>query len=485
MAENTTVRKRSIVSQQSTAEAIVESPSSSDDQVKVIVAGSLAIDLSCDYRPTTRAAKVPLSGTSNPATITRNIGGVGHNVSIAIQYMGTSVSLCTAVGSDAEGKHAINVISDRGMDVNGVKTLTDGSRTAQYVALNDAEKDLVMAMADMTIMESSDAQFAQLWQPDLHRHRPRWLVVDGNWDSTTLSNWISAGRQVGANIAYEPVSAEKAGRIFKQHEGTLFHTRGVADLASPNVMELEAMVNSLEDRVLVSPTLETHSFLNTVVDRSSHKNAWSVFLNAILGRSFSSKWAPELQTKFDADYGHLQLRALKQELRERYEHVLLSALTLLPWIPTILTKLGSEGVLLTQFLHHDHPNLKSKNAIYTKPEHGQDIKATLRRSLAHLDSLGLVGEHDLSDFDMDDHTLRGVGGVYVRLFPPAEVVPQDQVVSVNGVGDTFLGIIVAGLARERPKSMDELVEIAQKGAVMTLKSEKSVSEEIARLKPLL
>ena len=453
--------------------------------MKVIVAGSLAIDLSCDYRPTSRTAKLPLSGTSNPATITQSIGGVGQNVATAIHYLGLSVSLCTAVGSDAQGKHAINVISDRGMNIDGVKALSNGFRTAQYVALNDAKKDLVMAMADMTIMESSGRHFAKLWQPDLHRHRPKWLVVDGNWDSATLSNWISAGRDVGANIAYEPVSAEKAGRIFEQDKVTLFDTRRVADLASPNVMELEAMVNGLEDCNFDPDVTAAHSALNRLVDRSSHRNSWSVFLGAVLGSNSFSKLAPEEQAKFDADYGHLQLRALKHKLGERHEHVLLNALKLLPKISTVLTKLGPDGVLLTQFLPQDHADLQSKHAIYTKPEHGNDIKANLRRSLAHLDTLCLVGEHDLSNFDIDDHSLHKVGGVYVRLFPPAEVVSQDQVVSVNGVGDTFLGIIVAGLAKESPKSIDELVEIAQKGAVMTLKSEKSVSEEIAKLEPLL
>ena len=443
------------------------------------------MDLSCDYRPTTRTLKVPLSGTSNPATITQSIGGVGHNVATAIHYLGVSVSLCTAVGSDAQGEHATNEISSRGMNVGGVKTLKNGFRTAQYVAVNDVEKDLVMAMADMTIMESSGVHFAKLWQPDLHRHRPNWLVVDGNWDSTTLNSWISAGRQVGANIAYEPVSAEKAGRIFQQHQVTLSGTHRIADLASPNVIELEAMANSLEGRAFGPDATEAHSFLNRPLDRSPHRNAWSVFLSAILSSSFSSNQVREEQAKFDADYGHLQLRALRHKLGERHEHVLLSALKLLPWIPTILTKLGPKGVLLTQFLPRDHPKLESKHAIYTARGHGNDIKATLRRSLAHLDSLGLAGEHDRSDFDTDDHTLRDVGGVYVRLFPPAEVVPQDQVVSVNGVGDTFLGVIVAGLAREKSKSMDELVEIAQKGALMTLKSEKSVSEEIAKLRPLL
>jgi pseudouridine-5'-phosphate glycosidase/pseudouridine kinase len=72
-----------------------------------------------------------------------------------------------------------------------------------------------------------------------------------------------------------------------------------------------------------------------------------------------------------------------------------------------------------------------------------------------------------------------VGGVYLRLFPPAEVIDAGDVVSVNGVGDTMLGVLMAGLVSEDGEGrLEDVIEIAQKAAVMTLKSLKAVSSEV-------
>lgn len=73
-----------------------------------------------------------------------------------------------------------------------------------------------------------------------------------------------------------------------------------------------------------------------------------------------------------------------------------------------------------------------------------------------------------------------VGGVYMRLFPAVEQVPDSEVVSVNGVGDTFLGVLVAGLARGVPLG-ESLINVAQRGAVMTLKSKLAVSPAVGEL----
>lgn len=73
----------------------------------------------------------------------------------------------------------------------------------------------------------------------------------------------------------------------------------------------------------------------------------------------------------------------------------------------------------------------------------------------------------------------------MRLFKPTEQVPEENIVSVNGVGDTFLGVLIAGLAKEMPKPIEFLLDIAQKGSVMTLKSKEAVSPELAILKSAL
>lgn len=78
--------------------------------------GSVAMDLSCNYVPpshwadsTSKTESTGSNGvspqlhTSNLATITPSVGGVGHNVALAAQRAGggkVSVRLCSVVADD-------------------------------------------------------------------------------------------------------------------------------------------------------------------------------------------------------------------------------------------------------------------------------------------------------------------------------------------------------------------------------------------------
>jgi pseudouridylate synthase / pseudouridine kinase len=74
-------------------------------QADIVVAGSVALDLNCNFHndrhPEPRPV-APLLYTSNPAGITQTIGGVGHNVALAAQsvHRALKVKLCSMVGSD-------------------------------------------------------------------------------------------------------------------------------------------------------------------------------------------------------------------------------------------------------------------------------------------------------------------------------------------------------------------------------------------------
>ncbi|KAL8930760.1 MAG: hypothetical protein Q9208_000301 [Pyrenodesmia sp. 3 TL-2023] len=263
-----------------------------------------------------------------------------------------------------------------------------------------------------------------VWKPRLSKHKPRWLVVDANWDSNTLRQWIKHGKEAKAQIAFEPVSVAKAQRLFTtaisdEFELGTLPNHGVS-LATPNTAELRSMHTAAQEA----------GFFD--------RDDWWQIIDALRLPNFGS--TDKFVSMAD---GLLVLRGIPQQ-----------SVKLLPFIPTVLTKLGEEGVLITQVLKPGDDRLTSR-------EHSQYI---------------------LSRADIDHPT---IGGVYMRLFRPAEVIPENDVVSVNGVGDTFLGIIIAGLTRENPKTLVELIEIAQQGSVMTLKSKEAVSPDIGRLKDLL
>ena len=385
-------------------------------QTDVIVAGSLAIDLSCDYIPpvSSTGRDVPQWFTSNPAAITQTVGGVGHNVATAIHYLGTSVRLCSQVGDDLLGSAAVSQLTERGMQTTGI-TKRSGFPTAQYVAINDSGKNLMLAMADMSILERSQnrrgrmeiripERFFSKWQAHVDACKPTWIIVDANWDPMTIINWICAGNVVRAKIAFEPVSGVKSKRLFAFPKR--YHTRDdlvLVDLATPNLVELNSM---------------------HVVAK---ENGW-----------FDHRW----RRWIDA----MGLFKISLEDGGASNH----AIQLLPYIPTILTTMGDRGVLMTQMLCPGDSRL-------TSPESAPYI---------------------LSRSETKDSM---VGGVYMRLFPSVEV-PENEIISVNGAGDTFLGVLVAGLAKPNPKKVEDLIDIAQRGSVMTLKSEESVSPQVSELR---
>jgi len=69
----------------------------------------------------------------------------------------------------------------------------------------------------------------------------------------------------------------------------------------------------------------------------------------------------------------------------------------------------------------------------------------------------------------------------MRLFPPTEVPQDSEILSVNGVGDTFLGALIASTVKSE-REIDELVDFAQKAATLTLKSREAVNPALASLK---
>lgn len=426
--------------------------SPSDEQLlqrtDVLVAGSLAIDLSCSHSPDDETPRETSTqhlrpGTSNLAVISQSLGGVGQNIATALHFVGTPVQLCTVIADDLSGRAALSTLAARGLRVDGVETLKCGPPTAIYVAFNETSNELFMAMADMRIMESHQPYLDNVWKGHLEHSRPKWLVLDANWNRISLRRWIAAGKAVGAKIAFEPVSTAKSCRIF---DSAPRHTNIVqlADLITPNELELDAM-------------WEYHgSHLRR------HYSAWST-----LYLDFLEKKAETMEIRGPPP-GDL-----------RFSRLLHRSLDLLLCFPCILAKMGSRGVLLTELLRKDDPRLSLPWA----QEYILAAEGSLQNLLVSTNlksNLQSGKEPTLGKFDI----LEEYVAIYIRMFPP-ELVRPDEIVSVNGVGDTFLGILLAGLAKERPKVLDDLVMVAQKGSCMTLRSRESVSAEISSLQSLV
>ncbi|PVH69417.1 hypothetical protein DL98DRAFT_578370 [Cadophora sp. DSE1049] len=390
----------------------------------VYVLGSVAVDLSCDYAPLEEegvqvSSASPQFQTSNIAQIVPSIGGVGHNVALAAHRVGgnTCVQLRSLIADDLAGTTVMSALAEESLDTSCIQTLPSKYRTAQYVAVNDTKKDLVLAMADMSIFATATPNnlIRMKRSPDL-----KWVVVDANWSKSHIRGLINySSRDLKAKVAFEPVSVAKSAGIFEPHPSSTADNlkpfpHNTLDLATPNQHELAAM----------HAAAKKHEYFES--------QEWWQAIDAL---GIPSSGARD---RF--------VSITNQKLT--VEGIPVQAIQLLPFIPTILTKLGADGVLMTELLKPDDPRL------------------TDSASAPYILSRCANGSTD-------------IGGVYMRLFPAIEVV--EDVVSVNGVGDTFLGVLVAGLAKGL-KLDETLINIAQKGAVMTLRSKESVSPQLGDLK---
>ena len=394
--------------------------------VDVLVAGSLASDTICDDQPLDNdAARVsPTLHTSNPAQISQSAGGVGRNVAIAAHYAGAKVNLASVVADDLAGTTLIDHMARSGLPTRDILQISTaaGARTAQYVAVNDRNKDLVVAMADMSILGRPELESLDYWTGVMAENSPTWVVVDANWSPSILSAILIAAKSHNAMIAFEPVSVAKAARLFHRDNSAISSRKVVPEhvvsLASPNHFELTALYNAARDALM----FESEQW-------------WSVIDS--FGLSGSSS-----RDRLSAIAGH---ELVEQGIPQQ-------CIQLLPFIPNLVTKLGRKGCLVASLLKRDDERLRS-------PEYAPYIIARSQSEHSH------------------------IGGVQMRLVSPSREIPQSEIVSVNGIGDTMLGVIVAGLVQGH--NLEEIVPIAQDAAVLTLQSDQAVSPEVRSIQARL
>lgn len=405
----------------------------------VLIAGMLAVDFACDYRARKASSNRTLEmHTSNPARITQSLGGVGYNVARAINLCGVDSRLCSAVGADMNGIAALSGLRAAGLDEAGIVTLSEFEgrrRTAQYVAVNDESKELVVSMADMNILEHDDdspdhlEQAYSIWQTQFAASSPAYMVIDANWSPGYLSRWLEMAKSAATRTLFEPVSNAKSTALFHMpsQRALMTYPAPSIHMATPNEHELSSMYDAAK----------TRGFLD--------RQDWWQIVDAFGIPSSGAHAKMVLATS-----SNLVARGIPQR-----------TLQLLPYIPIIMTKLGPQGVLLTQIIPAGDPRLD-------EPEYAGYMLSRCTNGT----------EQELC-----------VGGIYMRLFEPAEIIGSADIVSVNGVGDTFAGVLIAGLAKKaqagQAERVEDLIDIAQRGSILTLKSAEAVSPGLGVLSMLL
>jgi pseudouridine-5'-phosphate glycosidase/pseudouridine kinase len=321
------------------------------------------------------------------------------------------------------------------MQTSGIRVFSN-QRTAQYVAVNNASKDLAMAMADMSILETSTpASIHETWIAPLSHlpTAPKCLVADANWNAESLHTWLTYARFINAFSIFEPVSTAKATRLLDfpstspipepfssshpDSDGPTIVSPPLCSLSTPNTHELIA----LHDYATKLNLFSTPSWFRVIDALGIPSSGLRVPLSITTTPAIVDAGIPQMAIKF------------------------------LPFVPTLLVKLGSQGVLVVKLMKPDAPELFD-------PAHRRFV---------------------LSRCTNGDEQAQ-VGGLYVRLFETERVLSGEEVVSVNGIGDTFAGVLAAGLVSG--KTLESAIGLAQRAAGLSLQSTEAVSPEVGTLK---
>lgn len=196
-----------------------------------MVVGGANLDIKAH---STRAA---VERTSNPGSVVRSAGGVGRNVAENIARLGTDVCLVAAVGSDPAGEEVLEATRSAGVDVSHV--VRGPHPTGTYVAVLDADGELVVAVADMVATEAlapSDVDGVA----DVLEHADL-VVLDGNLRADTLGRALEVCAAAQVRVVLDPVSVPKAAAL----DGLVARTTPLLAI-TPNRDELAALGGTAE-----------------------------------------------------------------------------------------------------------------------------------------------------------------------------------------------------------------------------------------------
>ena len=144
--------------------------------------------------------------SSNPGNAVASLGGVGRNIAENLARLGNRTHLVAAVGGDAFGDQVLAGTRAAGVLVDHVSTL-DGS-TGTYLAVIDADGELLVAVADMAATDRLTVQHVAPVRDLLAR--ADLLVVDGNIPLEP-TDWVRhVATDAGVPVVIDPVSVAKA-----------------------------------------------------------------------------------------------------------------------------------------------------------------------------------------------------------------------------------------------------------------------------------
>ena len=144
---------------------------------------------------------------SNPGEISYQLGGVGRNIGENLSKLQLSVRLLISIGEDDYGEKILIHAKESGIDIEDC-LITKKRNTATYMYITDKDGDMVVAIADMGIMDYMDEYY---FKNRISRiDKSEYTVVDTNLTQKSLEFLL--GELKNTKVVLETVSGAKAVR---------------------------------------------------------------------------------------------------------------------------------------------------------------------------------------------------------------------------------------------------------------------------------
>lgn len=363
-------------------EVLLENVKHVPDIVDTLIIGSIALDSISTIK----------SGVfmqdSNPGSTTNSIGGVGYNISLANWYVtdkGSKSRLVSFVGDDIQGRAILQELKELEFDTSGISVIEKG-QTAQYTAIHDDKGELVVACADMSLIE---ADFVAVIEAQIKRAMPKTVVIDCNLSPKTIQGVIDfiEAEYSETTIIVDPTSAAKCTKLADFRSHRVFPHNAVK-LVTPTTKELERIYEAYYEKQLFSDF-----------------DGWFPMLDSL---GINSAFRERL-------FKYKQLRPLLEK------GVIQQAFQLLPYFQNILVKLGANGALLVSIL----TDVTSYKLIPTTSPYAPAFIVTSEgRTVPDMGQMGVV----------------------LHYFPVPPEATDIEIVNVTGAGDSMLGYLSTTLS---------------------------------------
>lgn len=204
-----------------------------------------------------RMDKPAQMGTSNPASVTRSVGGVARNVAENLGRLGHRVKLLSIAGSDPEWQ-MIKESSSTFMDCELTKCFDEFS-TGTYTAILEPNGEMMLAMADMAIYDELTPAYVARNENALLS--AAYIIIDLNCPKETVQYVRELAKSREIPLAVIPVSGPKMNRLGDDLSGITWLILNRDEAES----YLDQTIHSMEDWIAAAVQFLTLGVQNVVI----------------------------------------------------------------------------------------------------------------------------------------------------------------------------------------------------------------------------